>query len=439
MSADLHVNEGNKWLSEALNLETSRRGSISVVLSYYRLGIRELESALALGTKDPRALRWLSQAYDRVDYLGKCQEEQKTRSIYPSTNAVPSAPPMESGLSRRKLYDQELKNRNLGNYKSPQRPSSSLSSHSTSFSSSSSSQKPPSELETFILSTKTKPQKSDSGFSSIAGLKSIKTTLQEIVILPSLRPDLFKGLRSPPRGILLFGPPGNGKTLLAKTLAAEGNMTLFSITASSLTSKYVGEGEKLMKVLFELALQNSPSLIFIDEVDSILCRRKEGEHEASRRLKNEFFSSFDSIVGNDKKRVLLIAATNRPQEIDDAALRRFTKKLFVPMPDNDTRKAVLTNLLSKNNSNLSEVELEILSGKVTKGYSCSDLTNLTKEAAFGPLRELSPEEITKVSPKDIRKIIIKDFEVALLKIRPSTNQSLLKTYEDWNKKYGDNS
>ncbi|CAB4068294.1 SPAST [Lepeophtheirus salmonis] len=315
MSADLHVNEGNKWLSEALNLETSRRGSISVVLSYYRLGIRELESALALGTKDPRALRWLSQAYDRVDYLGKCQEEQKTRSIYPSTNAVPSAPPMESGLSRRKLYDQELKNRNLGNYKSPQRPSSSLSSHSTSFSSSSSSQKPPSELETFILSTKTKPQKSDSGFSSIAGLKSIKTTLQEIVILPSLRPDLFKGLRSPPRGILLFGPPGN--------------MTLFSITASSLTSKYVGEGEKLMKVLFELALQNSPSLIFIDEVDSILCRRKEGEHEASRRLKNEFFSSFDSIVGNDKKRVLLIAATNRPQEIDDAALRSCINEPFI--------------------------------------------------------------------------------------------------------------
>jgi SpoVK/Ycf46/Vps4 family AAA+-type ATPase len=125
-------------------------------------------------------------------------------------------------------------------------------------------------------------------WDDVKGLVEVKKILQETIVLPTVRPDIFKGLLSPSKGILLYGPPGNGKTMLAKAIATECKSTFFNVSASTLTSKWMGEGEKLMKCLFALAADKAPSVIFIDEIDSIMGARGGNEHEASRRLKTEF-------------------------------------------------------------------------------------------------------------------------------------------------------
>ena len=141
-------------------------------------------------------------------------------------------------------------------------------------------------------------------WNDIAGLSFAKQTLQEAVILPNLRPDLFTGLRAPPKGVLLYGPPGTGKTLLAKAVATESGFAFFSVSASSVTSKFVGEGEKLMKGLFSVARKRMPAVIFFDEIDSIMSARKENEHEASRRLKTEFMTQIDGATTASSDRIL---------------------------------------------------------------------------------------------------------------------------------------
>ena len=131
-------------------------------------------------------------------------------------------------------------------------------------------------------------------WADVAGLEAAKRTLKEAVVLPNLRPDLYRGLRAPPRGVLLFGPPGTGKTFLAKAVATESNAkSFFAASAASLTSKYVGESEKMVRALFRIARERQPSVIFLDEVDSLLSARGDGDQESSRRMKTEFLVQLD--------------------------------------------------------------------------------------------------------------------------------------------------
>ncbi|XP_070962319.1 spastin-like [Oncorhynchus clarkii lewisi] len=292
-----------------------------------------------------------------------------------------------------------------------------------------------SKLASFILNEIVDGGSSVS-FEDIAGQELAKQALQEIVILPALRPELFTGLRSPARGLLLFGPPGNGKTMLAKAVAMESHATFFNISASSLTSKWVGEGEKLVRALFAVARELQPAIIFIDEIDSLLCERREGEHDASRRLKTEFLIQFDGVQSEGAERVLVMGATNRPQELDEAVLRRFAKRVHVALPTEETRFKLLKNLLGKHGHPLNQKELAHLA-KMTGGYSGSDLTSLAKDAALGPIRELGPEQVKNMAASDMRNIRCKDFEDSLKRIKPSVSPTTLDLYVRWNTDYGD--
>ncbi|KAM4603661.1 spastin [Polymixia lowei] len=273
-------------------------------------------------------------------------------------------------------------------------------------------------------------------FEDIAGQDLAKQALQEIVILPALRPELFTGLRAPARGLLLFGPPGNGKTMLAKAVAMESSATFFNISAASLTSKYVGEGEKLVRALFAVARELQPSIIFIDEVDSLLCERREGEHDASRRLKTEFLIEFDGVQSGSDDRVLVMGATNRPQELDEAVLRRFAKRVYVALPTDETRFKLLGNLLGKHGNPLTQRELTHLA-RMTDGYSGSDLTSLAKDASLGPIRELRPEQVRNMAANEVRNIRFGDFVESLKKIKRSVGPQTLDLYVRWNRDYGD--
>jgi spastin len=211
------------------------------------------------------------------------------------------------------------------------------------------------------------PEMSGIVFSDIKGQKDIKKAIQDNIILPLMNPELFSGIRKPSRAILLYGPPGNGKTLLAKALAGQIKRTFFNISASSLMSKFMGEGEKMMRGLFTLAEEIGPSIIFFDEIDSILSSRGSEEHEASRRMKTEFLVQFDGVGSSTNGDILVVGATNRPFDLDDAALRRFSK-IFVGLPDGDARYAIITNLFKDEKLYLSQSDAKYLI-KLVKGYS----------------------------------------------------------------------
>ncbi|KAJ5871488.1 uncharacterized protein N7529_003841 [Penicillium soppii] len=287
-------------------------------------------------------------------------------------------------------------------------------------------------------------------WDDIAGLEGAKKALKEAVVYPFLRPDLFSGLREPARGMLLFGPPGTGKTMLARAVATESKSTFFSVSASSLTSKWHGESEKLVRALFGLAKALAPSIIFVDEIDSLLSARSSGsEHEASRRSKTEFLVQWSDLqraaagreqTSREKKegdasRVLVLAATNMPWDIDEAARRRFVRRQYIPLPEQHVREQQLRKLIGHQHHELNDADIQVLV-HVTEGFSGSDITALAKDAAMGPLRNLG-EALLHTPMDQIRAIKFQDFEASLYSIRPSVSPDGLKKYEDWAREFGE--
>ncbi|XP_048787565.1 katanin p60 ATPase-containing subunit A-like 2 isoform X1 [Lagopus muta] len=231
-------------------------------------------------------------------------------------------------------------------------------------------------------------------WDDIIGLDAAKRLVKEAVVYPIRYPQLFTGILSPWKGLLLYGPPGTGKTLLAKAVATECNTTFFNISASTIVSKWRGDSEKLVRVLFELARYHAPSTIFLDELESVMSQRgtiSGGEHEGSRRMKTELLVQMDGLARSDDL-VFVLAASNLPWELDSAMLRRLEKRILVDLPNQEARRAMIQHWLPPL-SNGGGVELRTdldysLLGRETDGYSGSDIKLVCKEAAMRPVRKI---------------------------------------------------
>ncbi|KAJ3212981.1 Vacuolar protein sorting-associated protein 4 [Dinochytrium kinnereticum] len=223
-------------------------------------------------------------------------------------------------------------------------------------------------------------------WSDIAGLEGAKEALKEAVILPIKFPQLFTGKRVPWRGILLYGPPGTGKSYLAKAVATEANSTFFSVSSSDLVSKWMGESERLVKQLFNLAREQKPAIIFIDEVDSLCGTRGEGESEASRRIKTELLVQMQG-VGHDMNGILVLGATNTPWQLDPAIRRRFEKRIYIPLPEVNARARMFELHVGATPCRLAGKDYRVLA-EATEGFSGSDVAVVVRDALMEPVRKV---------------------------------------------------
>lgn len=241
-----------------------------------------------------------------------------------------------------------------------------------------------SSYEKIMLAYLVPPEDIDVSFADIGGLDLIVDDLRESVILPLVYPQLFSqygNLLAAPKGVLLYGPPGCGKTMLAKALAKESDSNFISIRMSTIMDKWFGESNKLVDALFSLAHKLEPCIIFIDEIDSFLRERSSTDHEVTATLKAEFMTLWDGLVSSG--RVLVLGATNRPNDIDSAFLRRMPKKFSVSLPNQDQRLKILQKLVSGITIDFNLNELVA----ITDGLSGSDLKELCRNAAVNSTRE----------------------------------------------------
>ncbi|XP_066471284.1 katanin p60 ATPase-containing subunit A-like 2 isoform X2 [Tiliqua scincoides] len=286
----------------------------------------------------------------------------------------------------------------------------------------------------------------DVKWGDIIGLEAAKRLVKEAVVYPIKYPQLFTGILSPWKGLLLYGPPGTGKTLLAKAVATECNTTFFNISASTIVSKWRGDSEKLVRVLFELARYHAPSTIFLDELESVMSQRGTapgGEHEGSRRMKTELLVQMDGLARSDDL-VFVLAASNLPWELDCAMLRRLEKRILVDLPNKEARQAMVQHWLPPvSNSGGVELRTELdytLLSQEMEGYSGSDIKLVCKEAAMRPVRKIFSALENHQPDKGNLPVIhldtvtTEDFLDVITHTKPSA-KNLSQKYADWQREF----
>ena len=261
-------------------------------------------------------------------------------------------------------------------------------------------------------------------FKDIGGLDSVAEALREAIVWPMRHEHLFQSSRllKPPKGILLSGPPGCGKTMLAKAVAAEAGCCFINMQTSTMLNMYYGETQKLVLGLFGLALKLQPSVIFIDEIDTFLRSRNAVDHESTTMLKAQFMSLWDGLLSAGNHQVIILAATNRPSDVDEAILRRLPLRFAVSRPNAVQRKSILRLVLAE--ENYDELDLDELARR-SEGMSGSDLHELCRSAAMCRVREyVTQQEQSEIDDEEIdtevgddefglRSMQMKDFEALL--------------------------
>ncbi|KFY85708.1 hypothetical protein V500_08182 [Pseudogymnoascus sp. VKM F-4518 (FW-2643)] len=259
------------------------------------------------------------------------------------------------------------------------------------------------------------------GFDDIGGLDDIIEELKESVIYPLTMPHLYSrtsSLLSAPSGVLLYGPPGCGKTMLAKALAHESGACFINLHISTLTEKWYGDSNKLVSAVFSLARKLQPSIVFIDEIDAVLGQRRSGEHEASGMVKAEFMTLWDGLTSSNTEgipaRIMVLGATNRMQDIDEAILRRMPKKFAVSLPNSSQRRRILNLILKDTKIDTANFNIDYLA-RVMAGLSGSDIKEACRDAAMAPVREYIREQRAKgvamegVTHEGVRGVRTEDF------------------------------
>lgn len=239
------------------------------------------------------------------------------------------------------------------------------------------------KLKSVIMGTRVARGDTGVTWDDVVGLAATKDALVEAVILPKKFPSMFSGNRQPWSAILMYGPPGTGKSFLAKAVATEAGSTFFSVSASDIMSKWQGESEKTIKVLFQVAREEAPSVVFIDEIDSLAGARVDGEQESTRRIKTQLMTEMQG-VGSTNSAVLVLAATNTPWSLDSAFRRRFQKRVYVGLPSRETRLIMFKKGLK--DTVVDDIDFNALAD-ATEGYSGSDISNVIRESLMVPIRK----------------------------------------------------
>ncbi len=273
-------------------------------------------------------------------------------------------------------------------------------------------------------------------WEDIADLEEAKKAILESVVYPSKRPDLFP--LGWPRGILLYGPPGCGKTLLAAATASEIDANFYCVDASSIMSKWLGESEKNVAKLFgearAKAENGKPSIIFIDEIDSLIAARTE-EVGGEARARNQFLKEMDGILDKGRNiHVYVFGATNKPWILDEPFIRRFQKRIYVPLPNLEARRELI-KIYSRELSFAPDVDLEKLA-ELTEGYTGSDIRDLFQTAQIKVVREFFQSGGVENPNAKPRPITMEDLLEALNSRKPSVSKAMLQAYEKWTASHG---